>query len=63
MEKINTNNAKALDEALNAVEVQDRIKNEVAITRESQNAGGNWTDDYKEGFIDGLQRSLELFSF
>ena len=63
MEKINTNNAEALDEALNAVEVQDRIKNEVAITRESQNAGGNWTDDYKEGFIDGLQRSLELFSY
>jgi len=44
-------------------EIQDRIKNEVAITRESQNAGGNWTDDYKEGFIDGLQRSLELFSY
>jgi len=59
----NLENAEALDEALNAVEVQDRIKNEVAITRESQNAGGNWTDDYKEGFIDGLQRSLELFSF
>lgn len=37
-----------------------RIKNEVTITKESQNIGKNWTPDYKEGFIDGLKRSLEL---
>lgn len=44
------------------IEIQERIKNEVAITEETQNIGGNWTPDYKEGFVDGLKRSLELFN-
>lgn len=47
---------------LSIQEVKERIKREVGITEETQNAGVNWTPDYKKGSIDGLKRSLELFS-
>ena len=51
-----------IEEESEIFDPKGRIENEVGITKEMQNAGGNWTPDYKEGFIDGLKRSLELFN-
>ncbi len=55
-----TNEEKIIAEATKEEEsIKGRIENEVSITKEI-GGGLNWTPDYKEGFIDGLLRALEL---
>ena len=53
-----------ISEGYDAKILKEKIEMDIAVNQEMQiipESGQAWTQEYKEGYIDGLKRSLELF--
>lgn len=39
---------------------EDRLKFELGLEENNNYSRPDWTDDYQDGFLDGLSRALEI---